>query len=659
MRTFAAKERRSAAAIRRSQPSRFGYRGAEVKAQRAAIHRILRSTDAQAKLTVGEPNDKYEQEADRVADQMVAMPDPKLQRQSENEEEEEILQTKPIFGRITPLLQRQEVEPVQTKLLVQRQAEEEEENEEILQTKEVAGRTPGVAQDVQTNINNLRGSGKPLPGSVRAFFEPRFGHNFSNVRVHNDALSSKSAKSLNAKAYTLGSDIVFDAGQYAPEESDGRELLAHELTHVVQQSTNGPIESPTIGNGHPSRNVVRLKTPVKLQRKTFKPFLGKVRSKEEFDKEVDDQSKKNLGPTKLRLYRGWKVSSKKKPNDPDKFNPKESASIKRGSIIFIIGEPYRDSWYEVKLPNSQFPKKVNKWKRCFIPKAFVKNPNIPICQPASSYLENFLDKGLEEKKEDREGMKKFGYFDFCLDSSNLGDTEKKLIDDVKESFRATLRKYKLDFFFQGDRKKMESDKLAKKRAEAVANYFKKTYKDIKEHNPISLYIQKDRDPVANKVSAGVILKVSWKRVLLALKRAVPICKEALKTKKMPDHQRKRLNGILNNIQSKSFNDKFFTGRSNNRKDKNYWDYAERIIRKNAEDFGNPDKKVKKKLAQTLIDFDDRIIKTIEQLNKAQAPGGGSTDAHVKATIEELIKRSKKAKNKDLYRHYENAVSDLE
>ncbi|HUV92287.1 MAG TPA: DUF4157 domain-containing protein [Anaerolineales bacterium] len=91
MKTFAVKEKRFAPAIRGSQPSRFGYCGPQVKAQQAEIHRILRSTGAQVKLTIGRLSDKYEQEADRVADQVMAMPDPKLQRQSENEEEEETL----------------------------------------------------------------------------------------------------------------------------------------------------------------------------------------------------------------------------------------------------------------------------------------------------------------------------------------------------------------------------------------------------------------------------------------------------------------------------------------------------------------------------------------------------------------------------------------
>ena len=108
MKTFAVKEKRSAPAIRRSQPSRFGYRGPEVKALQAEIRHILRSTGAQAKLTIGQANDKYEQEADRVADQVMRMSDDDVaQRQSVNEEEEETLQTK-------PLVQRQE-EPVQAK----------------------------------------------------------------------------------------------------------------------------------------------------------------------------------------------------------------------------------------------------------------------------------------------------------------------------------------------------------------------------------------------------------------------------------------------------------------------------------------------------------------------------------------------------------------
>jgi hypothetical protein len=81
----------------------------------------------------------------------------------------------------------------------------------------------------------LRSQGRPLDGATRSFFESRFGHDFSGVKVHTDARAAESARALNALAYTVGSDIAFGANQYSPETGAGRRLLAHELTHVVQQ----------------------------------------------------------------------------------------------------------------------------------------------------------------------------------------------------------------------------------------------------------------------------------------------------------------------------------------------------------------------------------------------------------------------------------------
>jgi len=91
---------------------------------------------------------------------------------------------------------------------------------------------PGSVSD--SFIRDL-GSGQPLPPATRAFFEPRFGYDFSQVRVHTDAPAAESARAVNALAYTVGRNIVFEAGHYAPETNRGRSLLAHELTHVVQQ----------------------------------------------------------------------------------------------------------------------------------------------------------------------------------------------------------------------------------------------------------------------------------------------------------------------------------------------------------------------------------------------------------------------------------------
>jgi hypothetical protein len=83
----------------------------------------------------------------------------------------------------------------------------------------------------------VRSPGRPLDTATRAFMEPRFGHDFSAVRIHADPRSAESARAVNAAAYTVGRDVVFGAGQYAPSTESGQCLLAHELTHVVQQST--------------------------------------------------------------------------------------------------------------------------------------------------------------------------------------------------------------------------------------------------------------------------------------------------------------------------------------------------------------------------------------------------------------------------------------
>lgn len=200
------------------------------------------------KLKIGQPNDKYEQEADCVADQVMRMPEPKVQRQIEEDEEEEILQTKSIADQITPLVQRQiepeeeeEEEPIQTKLIdgsvLQRQEGEldEEEEEEQIQARQADGQTAHVGPGLHARIKSMKGGGQPLPRSVRNFFEPRFGHDFSQVRVHTDARAAEAARAVNARAFTVGKNVVFGAGQYTPGSKAGQKLLGHELTHVAQQ----------------------------------------------------------------------------------------------------------------------------------------------------------------------------------------------------------------------------------------------------------------------------------------------------------------------------------------------------------------------------------------------------------------------------------------
>jgi hypothetical protein len=107
-------------------------------------------------------------------------------------------------------------------------------------------------QDVPPIVHEvLHSSGQPLDASTRSFMETRFGRNFSNVRVHTDDKAAKSAQAVNAHAYTVGRDIVFGSGKFAPQTNEGRRLVAHELTHVVQQREAQPktgIQPKFIGN---------------------------------------------------------------------------------------------------------------------------------------------------------------------------------------------------------------------------------------------------------------------------------------------------------------------------------------------------------------------------------------------------------------------------
>jgi hypothetical protein len=169
-------------------------------------------------------------------------------KDEEEEKEKNQIQTKPTGDQITSLVQRQEEpeekeeeeEPVQAKLnennQLQRQEEEPEEEEEPVQAKQTSNQTPHIAPGLQNQIQSIQGGGQPLSKAVRNYFEPRFGHDFSQVRVHTDSKAADAAKSVNAKAFTKDRDVVFGTGQYAAETMEGKRLLAHELTHVVQQS---------------------------------------------------------------------------------------------------------------------------------------------------------------------------------------------------------------------------------------------------------------------------------------------------------------------------------------------------------------------------------------------------------------------------------------
>lgn len=202
---------------------------------------------AQSKLTISAPDDQYEQEADRVAEAVMHMPDPGVAegkgaiQQAHNVH---IQQFCPKCGELRR--QPMEGEKVGVELESPVEEETEEEGEEIVpdetgMPKRESG-TGGLTPSLLIPIRIPREGGQPLEPRVLHFMEQRIGHDFSRVHVHTDAAAVKSARQLRAYAYTVGHDIYFNAGQYNPDSFEGRRLLAHELTHVVQQTGSGELK---------------------------------------------------------------------------------------------------------------------------------------------------------------------------------------------------------------------------------------------------------------------------------------------------------------------------------------------------------------------------------------------------------------------------------
>lgn len=226
----------------RGRPGKVASAGPHVlRLQRSignqAVQRLIRSPFIQAKLSISTPGDRFEQEADRVADTVMRMSSPRdnVATSISQPQISRIQRTCAACEKEASVVQRAckscHGGPLEENEPLQREANEED-SDEMLQG---ADGQLHASERAQTQINNLKGGGQPLSPSLRAYFEPRFGHDFSGVRLHTDANGASAARSVNAKAFTLGSDVAFAAGQYSPETNSGKRLLAHELTHVVQQ----------------------------------------------------------------------------------------------------------------------------------------------------------------------------------------------------------------------------------------------------------------------------------------------------------------------------------------------------------------------------------------------------------------------------------------
>ncbi len=172
----------------------------------------------QPKLSVSQPGDQFEQEADRVADEVMRMPasatPPPPPGDAGDKNNKPTLSARP--QALDRYVQRAPKDPV-------------------------AGQP--VNNNVESKISDMRRSGgDPLPDTERNFFESRMGVDLSGVKVHTDSTAVQTSRDLNARAYTVGSDVAFNSGEYQPGTPEGRRLMAHELTHVVQQGGAGNLE---------------------------------------------------------------------------------------------------------------------------------------------------------------------------------------------------------------------------------------------------------------------------------------------------------------------------------------------------------------------------------------------------------------------------------
>ncbi len=205
----------------------------------------------QAKLTVGAPDDRYEREADAVADRVVssgqAGGNPAVQAKTDSRmEEDRAIQEKRDPG-AGPRVQRttavEEEEPIQQmgdeeEEPIQQMGDQEEE-EPPVQAKASPGESSALTDQFAGRLRQRAGKGQALGGAVKDKMETGFGRDFSGVGIHTDTAADEMNRELGARAFARGNDIYFRSGEYNPDTAGGQRLLAHELTHTVQQGGPG------------------------------------------------------------------------------------------------------------------------------------------------------------------------------------------------------------------------------------------------------------------------------------------------------------------------------------------------------------------------------------------------------------------------------------
>ncbi|OAB78805.1 eCIS core domain-containing protein [Cochleicola gelatinilyticus] len=230
----------------------------------------------QAKLTVGKPNDRYEKEADAVADKVVAKQDqnkgffgnnsffPSAKIPSVQKVPFEDIQQK----QETEEIQEQPLTDTQKDLVVQRVPFED------IQKKETNS-TPSQSNALEHELQSTKGGGSPMDSTTKNTMESGFGRDFSNVRLHTDSKAASLSDSLGAQAFTHGNDIYFNQGKHDPSSKAGQHLLAHELTHTVQQGASvQPKQIQRSVSETPTATPTPTMETTSLQSATFSPSEG-------------------------------------------------------------------------------------------------------------------------------------------------------------------------------------------------------------------------------------------------------------------------------------------------------------------------------------------------------------------------------------------------
>jgi hypothetical protein len=194
---------------------------------------------------------------------------------------------------------------------------------------------PSTASQVPPIVHEvLRSPGQPLDGETRAFMEPRFGHDFSHVRVHADSRARISARAVSALAYTVGRDVVFGAGRYAPATTEGRRLLAHELTHVVQQRSGTSSATPTTQSVAHETEADRVAAQVAADQPTAGVYvkMGTMMAKQDDTGEEKHTLQWPYATARAEREKEWDA-----PETGLYYNGIILALRRRGEIVFQVG----------------------------------------------------------------------------------------------------------------------------------------------------------------------------------------------------------------------------------------------------------------------------------------------------------------------------------